>query len=228
MDLSGIQLILGSASPRRKQLLEALDWNIEVRIKQTAEDIPGHLTGSEIATHLALVKSKAFNGELKNNELLITADTIVCLGDTVLNKPSDAADACKMLETLSGRTHKVYTGVCLAFRNERYTFHEESQVSFRKLSDEEIRNYVQVYEPFDKAGSYGAQECIPWDLDPCSEEEKKFLVDIGKPDYFRKSLSIQSDNHIAFIREINGGYFNVMGLPVVKLWHEVKRLIQAT
>jgi len=225
MDLSGIHIILGSASPRRKQLLEALGWNIEVRIKDTSEDIPEQLKGHAIALHLAREKSTAFNGELKNNELLITADTIVCLDDIVLNKPFDASDAFKMLKALSGRTHQVFTGVCLAFRGERYTFYEESLVTFRKLADDEIRNYINNYKPFDKAGSYGAQECIPGDLDPCSGEENEFLAAIGKPDYFKKSLAIQSDLHVAFIEEIKGGYFNVMGLPVVKLWHEVKRLL---
>ncbi len=226
MDLSSINIILGSASPRRKQLLEGLGWDIEVRVKSTSEEIPSHLKRAEIAIYLAEMKAVVFDDDLKKNELLITADTIVCKDDEILNKPTDEQDAFRMLRSLSDREHQVYTGVALTLNGVRNSFSVESTVYFRNLNDEEIQNYIAKFKPFDKAGAYGAQECLPEGMDPCSQEEKDLIKTIGKPNYFHKSLNMGGMQHVPVIRLIEGSYFNVMGLPVVQVWIEIEKRLK--
>lgn len=227
MDLSNFKIILGSASPRRKQLLEALGWDIEVKVRNTDEAIPPNLSGSSVAIYLAEKKAEAFEGQLKENELLITSDTIVCKEDAILNKPADKNEAFEMLKTLSGTEHQVYTGVCLMLNGQRRSFAAESTVHFRELNDRKIEDYIDRFEPFDKAGSYGAQECLPEGMNPCSKEEQEFINIISQHDYFQRSLNMSGKQHVPLIKKIEGSYFNVMGLPVATLWDEVENIIKS-
>jgi septum formation protein len=152
-------LILGSGSPRRKDLLSSIKLSFEVRKSDADETIPDHLHGENAALYLAEVKSKAF-GLLNDKTVLLTADTIVCLGQDILNKPKDHAEAFNMLSSLSGKTHHVITAVCLRSSQRSHAFHVSTAVSFKSLLPEEINYYIEQYQPYDKAGSYGIQEWI--------------------------------------------------------------------
>ncbi len=161
IDLSSYKIILASRSPRRNELLKGLGFDFEVITKDTPEDFEPSLTGSQVASLLSLRKSEAFlESELPSNFLLITADTVVWLNEKILNKPENEEEAFKMLQTLSGNHHTVYTGVCLRSKQIKLQFCESSEVYFSKLSNEQLRYYIQHYKPYDKAGSYGIQEWI--------------------------------------------------------------------
>jgi septum formation protein len=153
-------IILASQSPRRQQLLKELGIDFETRIKDVNEDFPHKLRREEIPLHLCEKKSDAFAEELKDGELLITADTIVWAQNEVLNKPKDHEDAVKMLSMLSGKMHEVLTGVCLRSADKKHSFYVSTDVYFKQLEQEEIEYYVTNYKPFDKAGAYGVQEWI--------------------------------------------------------------------
>jgi len=215
------KLILGSASPRRQQLLKALFPEFIIRTHNFDEDFPAQLKEQHIAIFLAAEKAKAFAEELREVELAITADTIVWLNDKVLNKPADTAESVDMLSQLSGNMHKVFTGVCLSSKEKAKTFFVESDVYFRKLSEREIRFYVEEYAPFDKAGSYGAQECLQPGINPLSEKEKMFLRQIKAEHLFEATKSVIDKKQVSFIDHIDGSYFNVMGLPIVELFNEL-------
>lgn len=155
------QLILGSASPRRQELLKSLGFeflNKPVKVDET--NWPKDLEAQEIPLYLAELKADAYEDELKENDLLITADTIVWCEGKVFNKPENFAEAKKMLQTLSGKMHEVFTGVCLKGANKQTTFYDVSKVYFKKLKDEEIEYYLTNFSPYDKAGSYGVQDWI--------------------------------------------------------------------
>lgn len=179
--------ILASNSPRRKELLTNLGLPFISRVKEIDEKYPPELSKAEVAEFLAAHKASAYRDELQPEEVIITADTIVCLDDKVLNKPYDHAEATRMLIQLSGRSHEVYTGVCLLSREKSVVFHDETTVHFRDLTRDEIDYYVNHYKPFDKAGAYGAQD---------------WLGMVG-------------------IERLEGSYFNVMGLPVHRLYQEL-------
>ncbi|MBI1305587.1 MAG: septum formation protein Maf [Bacteroidetes bacterium] len=151
--------LLGSASPRRQQLLGGLDISFEVVKISTEEIYPNDLFPEDVATFLAKKKSDAFR-DLREDEVLITADTIVILGEEVLEKPVDFDDAVRMVTELSGNKHTVVTGVCLRSSNNQLVFNEKTDVFFRHLDEDEIRYYISKYKPYDKAGSYGVQEWI--------------------------------------------------------------------
>lgn len=151
-------IVLASGSPRRQQLLAALDLPFTVETRPTNEDWPEELAITDIPVYLAEKKSQAFSNEELDNRLLITADTVVILHNQVLNKPENAQDARQMLRLLSNRMHQVITGVCLRTGGRIHTFADETKVYFRKLTDAEIDFYIMQYKPFDKAGAYGAQE----------------------------------------------------------------------
>ena len=156
-----MKLILASNSPRRRQLLTDLGLAYEIRLRAVAEDFPPHLRRAEVAEYLAAHKAAAYAADLAPDELVITADTIVCLGDDVLNKPAGPAEATAMLTRLQGRAHDVFTGVCLrAGDGRQVVFSDQTTVHFRPLSPAEIAFYVAHYQPFDKAGAYGAQDWI--------------------------------------------------------------------
>lgn len=154
-----MKIVLASHSPRRQELLKGsgVDFSVNV-INGIDESYPATMPKEEVAEHLAVKKHEAYT--VGEDELLITADTIVVVDDEILGKPKDAADARRMLRTISGRTHKVVTGVCLATATECRSFSVATEVTFRQLRDSEIDYYVERYKPFDKAGAYGIQEWI--------------------------------------------------------------------
>lgn len=182
------KIILASASPRRHQLMRDAGFDFEIRLKSTEEIYPATLSPEKIPEYLACLKAVAFKEELKVDELLITADTIVCLGAKVLGKPKNRECAIEMLQQLSGQKHKVVTGVCLTTSGKQEKFSVITDVYFKVLTEEEIVYYVDHYQPFDKAGAYGIQEWIGY---------------IG-------------------IERIDGSFYNVMGLPVQKLYEVLK------
>lgn len=182
-------IILASNSPRRKELLAGLDIPFEVRVLDDIdESYPHDLPTKEIAGYISKKKADAYQQTMAADELIITADTIVVLGQEVMGKPKDAAEAHRMLRELSGKTHQVITGVCLTTKERQTCFSVETDVTFKDLTDEEIHYYVEHYRPFDKAGAYGIQEWIGY---------------IG-------------------VTGMNGSYFNVMGLPVQRIYEALK------
>jgi septum formation protein len=152
--------ILASNSPRRKQLLADMGISFQTRLKEIAEDYPAELPKEKVATYLSEKKAAAYLPELSDNEVLITADTTVVLDNALLEKSANEQEAFEMLKKISGRTHLVITGVTIASLEKKVTFAVTTKVSFKVLSDEIIRYYVEQYKPFDKAGSYGVQELI--------------------------------------------------------------------
>jgi len=159
--LSSRKVILGSGSPRRKELLAGLGIEFTVdSSSNTAESFDPSASRERIAESLAELKSDGFHRPLEDNELLITADTLVFCEDKILGKPKEREDAADMLRLLSGKTHQVITGVCLRDTSHRHTFHSVSDVEFREMSDAEIYYYIDNYNPLDKAGAYGIQEWI--------------------------------------------------------------------
>lgn len=161
MELKGKRIILGSASPRRKELLGGLDLDFTVDTGNTfQENFHGIKALHEIPAMMSEGKSHGFHRPLADDEILITSDTIVICGDEVLGKPSDRADAVRMLKKLSGRQHEVVTAVTIRSAASEETFSDTALVRFRELVDEEIDWYIDKYKPFDKAGAYGVQEWI--------------------------------------------------------------------
>lgn len=223
--LSRYHLILASKSPRRQFLLKKIGFKFEIRTKETDESFPKKLKGKQIALYLCKKKALAFKNELKPNDLLITADTIVWIHNRVLNKPAGHTDAVKMLKLLSGKTHTVYTGVCLTTSVAANCFVVSTKVRFKRLTEDEIRIYVTHYKPFDKAGSYGAQECLPPGMNPCSTDEIKFLKRLKKTKLIKSSINTRADaGKMGIVKKITGSYFNVMGLPVMELYQELIKL----
>jgi septum formation protein len=191
--IKNYHLILATQSPRRHFLMKEAGFEFETIIPEGIEEkYPETLKKEEIPIYLAELKASFFDGKLKKNDILITADTIVYLDNNVLGKPVDRADAIDMLTKLSGRSHDVYTGVCFLSSNKKHSFSAISTVYFRVFSENEIHYYVDKYKPFDKAGAYGAQEWIGY---------------VG-------------------IEHIEGSYFNVMGLPIQKLYEELEKFIE--
>ena len=154
-----MKILLGSNSPRRKELLKELGFNFSVVKIDCEESYPEHLPVSEIAGYLSELKSSAFE-TLEEEEILLTADTIVVLNQTVLGKPENEAQAREMLERLSGKVHQVFTGITVRTLEKTITQTDVAQVEFDKISSEEIDFYIKNYQPFDKAGSYGIQEWL--------------------------------------------------------------------
>lgn len=188
-NLDRYSIILASNSPRRKTLLEGLDIPFSIKVVDGVdESFPDNLDPHQVPLHIARSKARAYL-PLGNNDLLITADTIVLINDTILGKPADRNDAISMLQTLSGQKHKVITGVCLMSTRKEVGFSVISTVHFARLSMSEIEYYVDNYEPFDKAGAYGIQEWIGY---------------VG-------------------VESIEGSFYNVMGLPVQRLYRELAR-----
>jgi septum formation protein len=181
-------IILGSASPRRQELLKSLGYKfVTDPIAADESSWPASLKAQEICIYLAELKARSYSKPLKEKDLLITADTIVWCEGKVYNKPVDFEDGKKMLKELGGKMHEVFTAVCLksAFRQD--TFYDGSKVYFKEFSEAEIEYYLDKYKPYDKAGAYGVQEWLGY---------------IG-------------------IEKIDGSFYNVMGLPVKKLYEEL-------
>jgi septum formation protein len=158
--LQSYHLILASGSPRRQQFFNELGLDFEIRLKEIKEIYPHHLQAAAITDYLAELKANAFSNELKANDILVTSDTIVWYQNECLGKPKDYQDAFLMLQKLSNATHQVITSVCLKTIQKSETFHAITKVTFKPLSDDEIRYYLDNYQPFDKAGSYAIQEWI--------------------------------------------------------------------
>ena len=195
-NLEKYRIVLASNSPRRKELLAGLGLSFEVRVMQGIdESYPSSLPVDEVALYIAGKKAEAYRGAMSSDELIITADTVVIVGDEILGKPADEHDAKRMLRLLSGRTHQVTTGVCLFCQHpcrqdpldQESRFSVTTDVSFKRLTDEEIDYYITHYHPFDKAGAYGIQEWIGY---------------IG-------------------VTGLHGSYYNVMGLPVQRIYNEL-------
>ncbi len=190
--LKDYRLILASASPRRRELLAACDLEFTLAEKFECEECyPADLAANKVAEYLSQLKSNAYPHALGEKDILLTADTVVILGDKILGKPHSEEEAVEMISSLSGATHKVVTGVTLRTAKQTISFSAESLVSFRTLDAEEVRYYVEKYRPLDKAGAYGIQEWIGY---------------IG-------------------IEGIEGSFYNVMGLPVQRLYTTLKELI---
>ena len=158
--LKNFTIILGSASPRRKQLLTELAIEFSIKTTQKEEKYPENLDGAEIAEFLAKQKAEVISKELTGNYLLITADTIVIQNNEILHKPKDKDEAQRILQNLSGKSHKVISGVCIKTAKKEVVFSSETEVTFNKLSEDEILYYIDNFKPFDKAGSYGIQQWI--------------------------------------------------------------------
>lgn len=187
--LKGYNIILASASPRRKELLSKLDIDFNVKIlPDIDESFPANMPVVKVPQHISRKKAEAYRSGMGENDLVITADTIVAAGRRILGKPADETAARDMLKLLSGRSHRVITGVTIMTKERMKTFSTVSRVCFDVMSDEEIDYYVNKYRPFDKAGAYGIQEWIGM---------------IG-------------------VSELHGSYFNVMGLPVQRLYARLK------
>ena len=186
-----MKLLLASKSPRRRELLSQLGCMVEFVSIDVDEHIGTPLLPSEVAEHLARRKADAYTGTLAVDEVLVTADTVVVLGDKVLGKPADRNEAVAMLHELSEQCHTVYTGVCLRSNSRTISFTEATDVHFNTLTDEDIAYYVDTYHPFDKAGAYGIQEWIGM---------------IG-------------------ISRIDGCYYNVVGLPVARLYNKLREIV---
>ena len=154
------QIILGSNSPRRQELLKILGFNFLNKPINADESFPINLLAEEIPLYLAEKKADAYEDDLKDTEILITADTIVWCEGKVFNKPANFVEGKKMLEALSGKMHEVFTGVCLKSGNKQTTFYDVSKVYFKKLKPEEIEYYLINFTPYDKAGGYGVQDWL--------------------------------------------------------------------
>ena len=182
-------IILASASPRRQELFKELGLDFSIQVKAVEEIYPSALKSAEITNFLAELKAAAFT-DLAENDIVITADTIVWLDNKAIEKPKDKVHSIEMLQELSGTGHQVITSICIKTQTSQKVFYDETMVYFKPLSMEEITYYVEKYQPFDKAGAYGIQEWIGF---------------IG-------------------VTKIEGSYFNVMGLPVHKLYEELMKL----
>jgi septum formation protein len=188
-NITKYEIWLGSQSPRRRQLLEGLNIPFKVIVNSNIEEkYPEHLSNEQIAVYLAELKAQCYKEMMKDNTLLITADTIVCIKGKVLGKPTGRNDAIRMLTLLSGHKHIVITGVCIMTNDKKITFSDSSDVYFSELTDEEIIYYVDNFKPYDKAGAYGIQEFIGY---------------IG-------------------IEKVTGSFYNVMGLPIHKVYKVLK------
>lgn len=186
-----MNLLLSSNSPRRKQLLAGLGIPFEVRVLPGIdESYPEDLPVEEVPVYIANEKAQAYKSLMTPEDVVITADTVVVLDDQILGKPADASEATAMLRALSGKTHRVITGVCISGLKVHRAFAVVSYVTFKQLEEQEIAYYIEHYKPFDKAGAYGIQEWIGY---------------IG-------------------VTGLQGSYFNVMGLPVQRIYEELKSL----
>ncbi|PKP43370.1 MAG: septum formation protein Maf [Bacteroidetes bacterium HGW-Bacteroidetes-10] len=191
--LQNKKVILASASPRREQLISGLDIDFVVELNGDVDEIwDQSIDPVKVPEYLSLLKSKGFGRELRSDEILITADTMVLCNGEILGKPADRDDAVKILMKLSGNKHTVITGVTLRSNEKVKNFSATTQVWFRDLNIQEIEYYIDNYKPYDKAGAYGAQDWIGF----------------------------------VAIEKIEGSYFNVMGLPVQKLYTELSRFIE--
>ena len=192
--LNKINIILASGSPRRQQFFNEMDLHYTIRLKEIEEIYPEHLQAEEITNFLAELKASAFENDLKENDVLVTSDTIVWLNGKALGKPKDYDDAFQMLQQLANQTHEVITSVCLKSIDKTDVFHCVTKVTFANLSDEAIRYYLDNYQAFDKAGSYGIQDWIG--LVGISKIEGSYTNVVGLPTemLFQKLMNYAETN----------------------------------
>lgn len=157
MNIDNVKIVLASASPRRKELISLIADNVEIRPAECDETLPDGIGAREAVEYLSKIKNDAAKSISAKDELIISADTVVAVDDKILGKPADKEDARRMIELLSGRTHQVYTGVTISYKESFVTFSEKTDVTFFDLTDNEIESYVSSSEPYDKAGAYGIQ-----------------------------------------------------------------------
>lgn len=161
MNINKLHIILASNSPRRRELLQMICDNVEIAASREVEEIyPHDLPAEDVPGFLSKLKADAFRDLAVGDSVVVTADTVVIVGDRILGKPADYAEAKAMLQALSGRAHKVVTGVTITTSAGSETFSETTEVNFRQLTDDEIDHYITRYKPYDKAGAYGIQEWI--------------------------------------------------------------------
>ncbi|MBT6964699.1 MAG: septum formation protein Maf [Flavobacteriales bacterium] len=184
--LKKYNIILGSASPRRKELLKGIGLNFSIKITDKEESYPTDLKDVQIVEFLAKQKQEFLSKELKSNDLLITADTIVSQKGEVLHKPKDKNDAKNILFNLSGNSHRVITGICIKTLEKEVTFSTITTVHFNKLSETEIEYYINKFKPFDKAGSYGIQEWIGYIAIAKIEGSYNNVVGLPTADLYQK------------------------------------------
>ena len=158
--LKNYSIILASGSPRRQQFFKELDIHVDIRLKPVKEEYPQRLSHFEISDYLAQLKALPFQNELKDNDILITSDTIVWHNNKALGKPRDSAEAFQMIKSLSNATHEVITSVCFTSKTFQKTVNSTTKVTFKAFTDDEINYYINTCKPFDKAGAYGIQEWI--------------------------------------------------------------------
>jgi septum formation protein len=180
-------LVLASSSPRRQYLMSEAGFRFTIEKPEVDESFPSEMPVDQVPKYLAAKKAESFRPSIKN-EIVVTADTVVILAGKILNKPDDAAHAKQMLKMLSGKTHLVITGVSIISKEKEESFDDTTEVTFKILTDSEIDFYVEKYQPFDKAGAYGAQDWVG----------------------------------MVAIEKINGSYFNVMGLPINKVYQHLQ------
>ena len=189
--LKNKEIILASNSPRRRELMSDAGFQFNVAAKYEIDEIyPSDIAADDVAEYLSQLKSAGYPHALKDNQILITADTVVIVNEEILGKPADRDDAVRMLRLLSGCSHKVVTGVAIRTAERLHSFSSVSSVTFRELSDAEIDYYIDNYAPYDKAGAYGIQEWIGY---------------VG-------------------IESITGSFYNVMGLPIQRLYAELDKM----
>ena len=158
--LKNYTIVLASGSPRRQQFFKELDIHVDIRLKPVKEEYPQRLSHFEISDYLAQLKALPLQNELKDNDILITSDTIVWHNNKALGKPKDSAEAFQMIKSLSNATHEVITSVCFTSKTFQKTVNSTTKVTFKAFTDDEINYYINTCKPFDKAGAYGIQEWI--------------------------------------------------------------------
>lgn len=216
-------LILASSSPRRQYLMREAGFEFYIEKPEVDEVFPQELPVEQVARYLAALKAEYFRPTMRD-EIIVTADTVVILNNSILNKPANREDAISMLSALSGNTHRVMTGVSIVSEEKEESFDETTKVTFEKLSRHEIEFYIDHFQPYDKAGAYGAQDCLPTGMNPCSEEEMRFLREINREGLTGQTFTQkESSPGVPLIKKISGSYFNVMGLPVHKVFLSLRK-----
>jgi septum formation protein len=216
-------LILASSSPRRQYLMKQTGFEFTVEKPEVEEVYPDDLPLNQVAKYLASIKAEYFRLNL-HDQIVVTADTVVIVDGMILNKPADRNHAIEMLSTLSGRTHTVMTGVSIVSKEKEENFDDTTSVTFQKLSPRDIEFYIDHFKPYDKAGAYGAQDGLPRGMNPCSREEIEFLRSIRKESLVAETCTTNApETAVVVIKEISGSYFNVMGLPIHKVYEHLRK-----
>jgi septum formation protein len=205
-------------------LLREIGFDFNVLPSHVDESFPDDTNVMQVPALLAKRKADAVAGD-HPEAVVLASDTVVILHGRILNKPVDRNDAIRMLGLLSGEAHTVVTAVNIRSAEVSCAFEDVTQVHFRTLSAEEISSYVDNFSPLDKAGAYGAQECLPPHFNPCSEEERTFLASIGRTDLIGKSMNYDRvADRLEAITRLDGSYFTVMGLPIHLVYAHLKEL----